>query len=130
MCEKCGEEAPDAVSPRVGGESQLTEAAEIAAGVPETCEPAVIKPRLVKSHMALAVATTIIFGNWALGIPAIVFAHECRIAEKNGQNEIAERFSRRAMTFLCVGSALSLSLAAFLALVLFIAYNSILSAPL
>lgn len=67
----------------------------------------------LKSHMTAAVLTTIFFANWIFGIPAIVFARECEIAALGGQDEIAERFSRRALTFICVGSALSLAFWSF-----------------
>ncbi len=71
----------------------------------------------IKSHMTAAVLTTIFFANWMLGIPAIVFARECELAAEKGQMEIAQRFSRRALNFLVIGSAISFALTAFLVLV-------------
>lgn len=76
-----------------------------------------VLPAIIKSHMVLAIVTTVIFFNWMLGIPAIVFARECELAAERGQFEIAERFSRRAVTFVWVGVALNIAVAAFVALV-------------
>ncbi len=103
MCDKT-EEDKSALSLADG-----IEASEEAETAPEPV------PR-IKSHMAAAVLTTVFLGNWILGIPAIVFAKECELAAKSGQYEIAGRFSKRALTFLCVGSALSVAVFAFLLL--------------
>lgn len=80
------------------------------------CGSAASKP-LPKSYMTPAIITTVVFANWIFGIPAIVFAKECELAAKDGQIETARRFSRRALTFMCLGSALSAALIMFAILV-------------
>lgn len=75
-------------------------------------------PVKIKSHMVLAIVTTVLFFNWMLGIPAIVFARECELAAERGMVEIAMRFSRRAVTFALVGVALNIAVVSFLALVI------------
>ncbi len=92
---------------------------EVSSGSAAETEPAAPQPqKKLKSHMTAAILTTIFFGNWIFGIPAIVFAKECETAALGGQTEIAERFSRRALTFLSVGSALSLAVLSFAVLVI------------
>ncbi len=146
ICEKCGNE----ISPGENfcAMCGCTVVHEEAQSVPEPLQPADDAPRPeavltqpgepvpyaepgtvplgqapimpVKSHMTAAILTTIFFANWILGIPAIVFARECELAAERGQLEIAQRFSRRALNFLVIGSALSFALAAFLGLVFFV----------
>ncbi len=79
-----------------------------------------LPPKKLKSHMTLAVLTTVILGNWIFGIPAIVFARECELAAENGQRAVAARFSRRALTFSLVGGALCAALWAFMGLMTFL----------
>lgn len=101
ICKKCGMELNDDAKFCTG------------CGFP-TEEPEEEKKAPPKSHMAAAIITTVLLGNWILGIPAIVFAKECETAALNGQDEIARRFSRRAMNFMCIGSALSVALITFI----------------
>ena len=113
-------------SENISSEQDVTEpAVEEAMAEPSAVaeEPEVLRwPAKIKSHMVLAVVTTVIFFNWILGIPAIVFARECELAAEQGQLEIAMRFSRRAITFALVGVVLNIAIAAFLALVIVVMY--------
>lgn len=126
ICKMCGKTNPESSGFCSGCGASLIEpllndgevigeesAEEVAEAMPESAPQS---PPNIKSHMAAAIITTILFGNWILGIPAIVFARECEIAWQKAQYDISERFSRRAMTFMCVGVALCLALWAFLAL--------------
>lgn len=106
-----GETAPDGA---LSSEAPRTEAP----AAEEVYTPPVYVPKQIKSHMALAVVTTVLLFNWILGIPAIIFARECELAAEKGQLEIAERFSRRSAAFALVGVGLTLALAAFVTLVI------------
>lgn len=79
--------------------------------------PAPQGPPKIHSHMVLAIVMTVIFGNWILGIPAIVFARECELAAEKEQWDIARRFSGKALAFALIGVAVNLALWAFIALV-------------
>ena len=107
QCEACGKLCSDGNKFCTGCGAPLPEAAAAEAQREEK----------ISSHMTLAVITTILFGNWILGIPAIVFARECELAAESGQTELARRFSRRALTFLAVGSALSLAVICFVVMI-------------
>ncbi|MGN1097583.1 MAG: CD225/dispanin family protein [Clostridia bacterium] len=116
ICKMCGKDNADDALFCTGCGSSFAEAApEEPSALPLPSEP----PK-IRSYMTAAVLTTIFLGNWILGIPAIVFSRECELAWKNEQYEIAKRFSRRALTFMCIGSALSLAAAAFFALVMLV----------
>lgn len=126
FCTLCGAELCACEEPKTDNPA-LEEAADISAVIaleqaPETAAAPALgtepepRPEKIRSHMAAAVITTVIFGNWILGIPAIVFARECELAYIRGQWDIAERFSRRALTFLAIGSALSLAVFSFIAM--------------
>lgn len=104
ICEKCG--------------AQLNDDAKFCTCCGNSVHIDEIKKEKIKSHMTAAILTTVFLGNWILGIPSIVFAKECQIALNSGQREIAERFSRRAMSFMCIGSALSI---AFVSFIIFVA---------
>lgn len=134
ICEKCGREnSPEskfcigcgspfheeepALPVNFSEEADAETEASIKADAPEA---------KLRSYMAAAVLTTVFLGNWIFGIPAIVFARECEKAAEAGQTEIARRFSRRALTFLAVGSALSVALISFLALIFVMARNLVL----
>ncbi len=122
------EEKPEAAPewPTVG----QTEDGQAAAGptVPETPLPSgegrpvnempPEKPvKKISSHMVMAIVTTVLFGNWALGIPAIVFARECEMAAEKELWDLAERFSGRAMAFAWIGVGINLALGALIALI-------------
>ncbi len=85
-----------------------------------SCGAAAPPPGRLKSHMTLAVLTTVLLGNWIFGIPAVVFARECELAAESGLFAAARRFSRRALTFSLVGGALCVALWAFLGLMRFL----------
>lgn len=119
VCKKCGTEndAGAAFCSGCGNSFENTNGNTETAPLPADEETASSEKKPVRSHMAAAIATTVLFGNWALGIPAIVFARECEYAAENGMEAQARRFSRRALAFMCVGSGLSL---AFISLMLLI----------
>lgn len=122
ICEKCGRENSTEAKFCTGcgssfeNEPPRSEEAEAAGTPPEV--RAAEEAKAIKSHMTAAVLTTVFLGNWIFGIPAIVFAKECETAAMAGRLDIAERFSRRALTFLTVGSALSVALISFLVMIL------------
>lgn len=128
LCEKCGKEnsaesrfctlcgAELCAAPVAETDSAVLEETNDTAAAPDLNERSEPRPEKVRSHMAAAVITTVIFGNWILGIPAIVFARECELAWQHEQWDIARRFSRRALTFLAIGSALSLAAFSFIAM--------------
>lgn len=118
-CDGCGNSFEPVEPEQTLPEPLLTEldpAEETAEELPpeETAEP---RPPKIHSHMAMAVLTTVIFFNWILGIPAIVFARECERAAEAGQYDIAMRFSKRAITFALIGVALNIAIASFITLV-------------
>ncbi len=71
----------------------------------------------ISSHMVLAIVTTVLFGNWALGIPAIVFARECELAAEKEQWDVAERFSGKAIAFALIGVGVNLAIGALITLI-------------
>lgn len=90
-----------------------------AAVKPENPAEAVPAPEAtpkIHSHMVLSIIMTVVFGNWILGIPAIVFARECELAAEKKQWDIALRFSGKALAFALIGVAVNLALWAFIAL--------------
>ncbi len=54
----------------------------------------------INSHMTGSILSTVLFFNLILGIPSIVFAHECEQAVRRNDLETAKRFSRRALNFM------------------------------
>ncbi len=98
ICEKCGKENSESSAYCTGCGSLLAPPEDNGEGI--------------KSHMTAAVLTTVLLGSWALGIPAIVFARECERACAEGNFALAKRFSKRALTFTCIGGALSAAIGA------------------
>ncbi len=119
VCEKCGmeNEVGALFCSGCGNSFESTDDNTEKAASPAAEETAVLSKKPVRSYMAAAIATTVLLGNWVLGIPAIVFARECEYAAEKGMEETARRFSRRALAFMCIGSGLSL---AFISLILLI----------
>lgn len=134
ICNLCGKELPDGAAycdgcgnsfgisaPEPEAVPAVEAAAEEASSEiqPAEMQPAPeapAAPRKIKSHMVMAIFSAVVLFNWMLGIPAIVFARECELAADKGQWDIAERFSRRALSYTWVGVALNLALAAFITL--------------